>query len=93
MEIKVRNVPEDVGIKLAQQASKQKISREEYIRRILYSTSLNTSENNLFHFRTEVMQKLASQIEYTNKILEMFGEKEWQKKTELILLFVVRIVR
>ncbi|QSR03114.1 hypothetical protein J0J36_10315 (plasmid) [Lactococcus sp. LG1074] len=76
MEIKVRNVPEDVGIKLAQQASKQKISREEYIRRILYSTSLNTSENNLFHFRTEVMQKLASQIEYTNKILEMFGEKE-----------------
>ncbi|EKF50804.1 FitA-like ribbon-helix-helix domain-containing protein [Lactococcus garvieae] len=76
MEIKVRNVPEDVGIKLAQQAAKQKISREEYIRRILYSTSLNTSENNLFHFRTEVMQKLASQIEYTNKILEMFGEKE-----------------
>ncbi|MGY0186828.1 FitA-like ribbon-helix-helix domain-containing protein [Lactococcus petauri] len=76
MEIKVRNVPEDVGIKLAQQAAKQKISREEYIRRILYSTSLNASENNLFHFRTEVMQKLASQIEYTNKILEMFGEKE-----------------
>ncbi|USI66981.1 hypothetical protein LMK05_13125 (plasmid) [Lactococcus petauri] len=76
MEIKVRNVPEDVGIKLAQQAAKQNISREEYIRRILYSTSLNTSENNLFHFRTEVMQKLTAQIEYTNKILEMFGEKE-----------------
>ncbi|WP_017370755.1 FitA-like ribbon-helix-helix domain-containing protein [Lactococcus garvieae] len=76
MEIFIRDIPEDVGIKLAQQAAKQKISREEYIRRILYSTSLNTSENNLFHFRTEVMQKLASQIEYTNKILEMFGEKE-----------------
>lgn len=73
MELKIRNVPDEVLVTLDQQAKKQNLSREEYVRRILFSASLNTHDNHLHHFRTEVMQKLAEQIEHTNQIIQLVG--------------------
>lgn len=76
MELFIRDVPDDVALKLSEHARKQNISREEYIRRILFSTSLNAAENNIFHLRNEVMEKLTLQIKKTNEILDVFAKYE-----------------
>ena len=72
MEVKIRKVDPAVLSVLDNYAKNQGISREEYLRRLLYLASLNSSQAHLLHKQNELIQQLEQQLEKNNQLINLY---------------------
>jgi hypothetical protein len=68
--IVIRDIPENILERLEKQAAAQNVSREEFIRRLFFTSSFTGTESTLWHLRNEINQRLILQLEKNNELLE-----------------------
>lgn len=68
--IQIRNIPDDVILRLAECAKKQKISREQYVRELLISFASSEVEQELHNKYDTIIQQLIEMLHEQNEIIE-----------------------
>lgn len=68
--IQIRNLPDDVVLRLSELAKKQKISREQYVRELLISFASSEVEQELHNKYDTIIQQLIEILQEQNEIIE-----------------------
>lgn len=68
--IQIRNLPDDVILRLSELAKKQKISREQYVRELLISFASSEVEQKLHNKYDTIIQQLIEMLQEQNEIIE-----------------------
>ena len=68
--IVIRNIPEDIFLRLSEKAKKQNISREQYIRELLTSFATSELEEMLHNKYDTIIQQLFEMLQEQNEIIE-----------------------
>ena len=68
--IQIRNIPDDVILRLSERAKNQKVSREQYVRELLISFASSEAEQELHNKYDTIIQQLVEMLQEQNEIIE-----------------------